>query len=61
MEQPADASMRGLIVEDGSVLMVKHETCEGDIVLTLPGGRAHIGEDPRDTVTRKCSRKLSWK
>lgn len=53
METPANASMRALIVENGSVLMVNHRTREGDIVLSLPGGRAHIGEDPTDTVVRE--------
>lgn len=45
--------MRGLIVREDRVLMVEHRTREGDVVLALPGGRAHIGEDPRDALARE--------
>ena len=55
MERPAQASVRGLIEDDGQVLFVKHRTSNGGEAWTLPGGRARIGEDPREAVAREVA------
>ena len=55
MERPAQASVRGLIENDGQVLFVKHRTSNDDEAWTLPGGRARIGEDPREAVAREVA------
>lgn len=53
MDQPAQASVRGLIENEGRVLLIKHQTRDGGEVWTVPGGRARIGENPRDAVVRE--------
>jgi 8-oxo-dGTP diphosphatase len=53
MEQPAQASVRGSIENEGRVLLIQHRTRDGNNVWTVPGGRARIGEDPRDAVVRE--------
>ena len=59
MERPAQASVRGRIEEDGRVLLLECRTADGDEVWTVPGGRAHIGEDPRDAVVREVREETS--
>jgi ADP-ribose pyrophosphatase YjhB (NUDIX family) len=58
MEQPAQASVRGLIEDDGRFLFVTHRTRCGSEAWTLPGGRARIGEDPREAVAREVFENL---
>lgn len=53
MDQPAQASVRGLIENEERFLLVKHQTSDGGEVWTVPGGRARIGEDPREAVVRE--------
>jgi len=53
MDRPAQASVRALIENENRVLLVKHQTSDGSGVWTVPGGRARIGEDPRDAVVRE--------
>lgn len=53
MKQPAQASVRGLIEDNGQYLLVKHRTNSSSEVWTIPGGRAWIGEDPREAVARE--------
>lgn len=53
MEQHAQASLRGLIEDNGQYLLIKHQTKSGSEVWTLPGGRARIGEVPREAVARE--------
>ncbi|UTF53344.1 NUDIX domain-containing protein [Natronosalvus rutilus] len=48
----ADASVRGLIEDDGTYLLLKHDMPGGPI-WGVPGGRARIGEDPRDALVRE--------
>ena len=59
MERPAQASVRGLIEHEGRVLLVAKRTDGGDDVWTVPGGRARIGEDPRDAVVREMQEETS--
>lgn len=59
MEQPAQASVRGLIEDDGRFLFVKHRTRRGSEAWTLPGGRARVGEDPREAVAREVFEETS--
>ncbi|MFC7232889.1 NUDIX domain-containing protein [Saliphagus sp. GCM10025308] len=48
----ADASVRGLIADEGAYLLLKHDMPSGPI-WGVPGGRARIGEDPRDALVRE--------
>ncbi len=48
----ASASVRGLIESSGQYLLLKHEMSTGPI-WGVPGGRAEIGEDPREAVARE--------
>ncbi|WP_255169610.1 NUDIX domain-containing protein [Natrononativus amylolyticus] len=52
MSQFAHASLRGLIESEGTYLFLKHEMPAGPI-WGIPGGRAEIGESPRETVERE--------
>ena len=52
MSQFAHASLRGLIEFEGTYLFLKHEMPSGPI-WGVPGGRAELGEDPRETVERE--------
>lgn len=52
MTRFAHASLRGLVEFDGSYLLVKHEMPTGPI-WGVPGGRAELGEAPRETVERE--------
>ena len=53
MQRPAQASVRALIEDEGRILLVTHLTNDGREVWTVPGGRARIGEDPREAVVRE--------
>lgn len=53
MNDPAHASVRGLIRRNGRMLLLKHLTSYGAEVWSIPGGRAQIGEDPRDALVRE--------
>ncbi|WP_265111100.1 NUDIX hydrolase [Halosolutus halophilus] len=59
MDQPAHASVRGLIENEGRVLLIKQRTPDGSDVWEVPGGRALIGEDPRDAVVREVREETS--
>lgn len=59
MERPAQASVRGRIEADGRVLLLECRTADGDEVWTVPGGRARIGEEPRDAVVREVREETS--
>lgn len=48
----AQASVRGLIEDDGRYLVLKHDMPAGPI-WGVPGGRATIGENPRAAVARE--------
>ena len=52
MSNFAHASVRGLIEDDGSYLLLRHDLPSGPI-WGVPGGRAEIGERPRDAVERE--------
>lgn len=59
MEQPAQASVRGLVEDDGRFLFVEHRTKRDSVAWTLPGGRAKVGEDPRAAVAREVFEETS--
>ncbi|MFP9191666.1 NUDIX domain-containing protein [Natronosalvus vescus] len=48
----AQASVRGLIEDDGRYLVLKHDMPSGPI-WGVPGGRATVGENPRAAVARE--------
>jgi len=50
-----DFGQKALIVKDGKVLMCKGV---GDAVWDFPGGRLHVGEDPKEGLIRELREEL---
>jgi ADP-ribose pyrophosphatase YjhB (NUDIX family) len=47
-------SIKGVLIEDGAVLLLENERCEWE----LPGGRPEPGEDPTVTLAREFAEEL---
>ncbi|WP_254767808.1 NUDIX domain-containing protein [Salinilacihabitans rarus] len=58
MSEFAHASVRGLIEDDGAYLLLRHDMPSGPI-WGAPGGRAEVGERPRDAVAREVREETS--
>jgi ADP-ribose pyrophosphatase YjhB (NUDIX family) len=51
----AAISIKGVLIEDGSVLLLENERGEWE----LPGGRPELGEDPAEALVREFAEELS--
>jgi len=49
-------SIKGVVVRDGRVLLLRNERGEWE----LPGGKLDLGEDPRDCVVREIAEEVGW-
>ncbi len=47
-------SIKGVLIEDGSVLLLENERAEWE----LPGGRPELGEDPAACLAREFAEEL---
>jgi 8-oxo-dGTP pyrophosphatase MutT (NUDIX family) len=49
-------SIKGVIVRDGQVLLLRNERDEWE----LPGGKLELGEDPPDRLAQEILEEVSW-
>lgn len=49
-------SIKGVVVRDGRVLLLRNERDEWE----LPGGKLDLGEDPADCVVREIAEEVGW-
>jgi 8-oxo-dGTP pyrophosphatase MutT (NUDIX family) len=54
--QAVPVSIKGVIVRDGRVLLLKNERDEWE----LPGGRIEPGETPEECLAREIAEETSW-
>jgi ADP-ribose pyrophosphatase YjhB (NUDIX family) len=49
-------SVKGVVIRDGQVLLLKNEREEWE----LPGGKLGLGEEPRACVVREITEEVGW-
>jgi 8-oxo-dGTP pyrophosphatase MutT (NUDIX family) len=49
-------SVKGVVIRDGRVLLLRNERDEWE----LPGGKLELGEDPGSCVAREISEEVGW-
>ncbi|MGY0235603.1 NUDIX domain-containing protein [Longispora urticae] len=49
-------SVKGVVVQDGRVLLLKNERDEWE----LPGGKLELGEEPPDRLLREITEECGW-
>lgn len=56
MSQGFPVSVKGVVVRDGRVLLLRNERGEWE----LPGGKLDRGEDPQSCVVREIAEEVGW-
>lgn len=56
MSQRFPVSVKGVVVRDGRVLLLRNERDEWE----LPGGKLEGGEDPKSCVVREIAEEVGW-
>ena len=53
---PFPVSVKGVVVRDGRVLLLRNERDEWE----LPGGKLDLGEEPADCAAREIAEEVGW-
>jgi 8-oxo-dGTP pyrophosphatase MutT (NUDIX family) len=56
MSQLFPVSVKGVVIRDGRVLLLRNERDEWE----LPGGKLELGEDPATCVEREVAEEVGW-